>query len=137
MLSPVGCGEARDDATAAIGEGAEPSSTAILAVPDGLTRCPFTDAGRSPNASSWGGSVAEVSCAEAGTLIQERFNHDFPRSLERARAWPSDAESIQDLDPFSFDSAGLHCVAFPLPDGMGWHLLCGDGVRAVSYYFTP
>lgn len=127
-------GLARD--AAPVGAQPDPPPAAALLVPDGLTRCPTVE-GQPLDASGWGGSVVGISCAEAGALIQDRFNHEFPQVLARGRAWPSDAGSIRELDPTTFQTTGFRCAAFPLPDGMGWHILCSDGERAVSFYFTP
>ena len=49
----------------------------------------------------------------------------------------SESEQIRLSDPGTFQSAGFDCASFPLPDGMGWHMICARADQEISFYFTP
>jgi hypothetical protein len=121
------CGS--DDDSAASAESTTESANAVL-IAD-FKRCPFNEGGLT--AAGWAGSVAgDVSCEEAGELIQQHFLRDWSERLVS-----SQAESIRKSGPARYTSAGYDCATFPLPDGMGWHALCGTSDAHVSFYITP
>ncbi len=75
-----------------------------------------------------------ITCEEAGGLIQRHLLRDAGQS---GALNASEAEAIRTSDPGRFASAGYECATFPLPDGMGWHVLCSDAASHISLYFTP
>jgi hypothetical protein len=93
------------------------------------TRCPPSH-GDPPGASNWAGSVAGISCHALGKLIVRHFLR-YPTNA------PSGSDAIRVSDPSTFHSAGFHCTAFPLEDGGGWHNVCDQGDRHISFFFTP
>ena len=94
------------------------------------TRCP---AGPGPtSAGGWAASVAGISCHAAGPIIA----HHIVRYPPGPRAGNS-AAAIWRSNPSSFRSVGYMCTAFPLEDGGGWHVLCDNGARHISMFFTP
>ena len=95
------------------------------------TRCPTGNIGPT-SAGGWGASVAGISCRAAGPIIA----HHIVRYPPGPRAGTS-AAAIWRSNPSSFHSVGYTCTAFPLPDGGGWHVLCDDGARHISMFFTP
>ena len=128
-LALSACGGSEGAATAQ--SSAEPSD----ALSADFTRCPYDSPGVEFTAGGWSGSVAgEITCDEAGSLIQDHFLRDAGQS---GALNASEADSIRTSDPGRFTSAGYECATFPLPDGMGWHLLCSDSVSHISLYLTP
>jgi hypothetical protein len=122
------CGQGGGAATAQ----SSPDSTDSV-VSANFKRCPYEGSGIS--VGGWSGSVAgDVSCDEAGRLTQDRFIRDAGQS---GALDASDAQSIQTSDPGRFTSEGYDCATFPLPDGMGWHVLCAEPGAQISLYFTP
>jgi hypothetical protein len=118
---------ARDDGTATAQAPAEVAvQNPVLTTP--VHRCP-----EQTQAAGWAGAVAGISCDEAGHLILDRFDRDFGVSGLVGSA----AEQIRLSDPGTFESSGFDCGTFPLPDGMGWHILCGRPDQVISFYFTP
>jgi hypothetical protein len=125
-----GCGA--DDDSSVAETTARASASAKVPGADQMTRC-RDQGGASLNASGWTGSVAGLSCREAGRLILNRFAPDFGRSGTPASEYPS----IRNSDPASFRSAGFRCSSYPLVGGLGWHLICGRPGEALSFYLTP
>ncbi len=128
-LALAACGEGGGTATARTSTDlADPVLSADF------NHCPFND-DVELSAGGWGGSVAgDVSCEQAGELIQRHFDRD---AGESGALNQSDADSIRTSDPQRFASAGYDCATFPLPDGMGWHVLCANAIAQISFYFTP
>ena len=124
VLALSACGPHEEAATAQA-----PTSDPVLTT--SLERCPESHAATS--AVGWAGSVAGVSCEEAGRLILEHFDRDFGAT----GLVGSESEQIRLSDPGTFQSAGFDCASFPLPDGMGWHMICGRADQEISFYFTP
>ena len=127
-LALSACGESDGTATAH----SPPEALDVLSAD--FSRCPY-DSQREFTAGGWSGSVAgAITCDEAGSLIQQHFLRDAGRS---GALDASEADSIRTSDPGRFTSAGYECATFPLPDGMGWHVLCSDATSHISLYFTP
>jgi hypothetical protein len=82
---------------------------------------------RCPN-SGWAASVAGMSCRAAGKSISRHFLAYGETGLSR---------SIRLADPSGFHAAGFDCTQFPLVDGGGWHIVCAEGDRHISFFFTP
>jgi hypothetical protein len=130
-VSAIVAGWGDDDQPAPARSRAQAASSADAVLTTDLSRCPDSRAANA--ASGWGGSVDGISCGVAGELIIDHFDRDFAASGLSG----SDSESIRRSDPGTFRSAGFACASFPLPDGFGWHILCGAPDQEISFYFTP
>jgi hypothetical protein len=51
--------------------------------------------------------------------------------------YPQCTEAIRVSDPSTFQGGGFRCTSFPLEDGGGWHNVCDQGDRHISFFFTP
>ena len=108
---------------AACGGGGD-SSTTTTPLPDQAalhwTRC----------AQSYTASTSGMSCAAAARFVRDAVPR-VPTPGNGTRA------AILKSNPRSFNIGPFDCAEFPLESGFGWHVLCDQGTRHVSFYITP
>jgi hypothetical protein len=119
-----GCG---GDSTSDTTGGASPGTAQ-------LTKC---RRGKGVSAAGWNGSVAGISCVDAGRLIRDRFITDLYKATTKDGKHRVDQLTAGTTGAFS--SAGFECDYEVLANKGGWQVNCAGGPddAAVAFSMTP